>query len=133
MVIGTTTRVAYAHFLPDTWRTCGRNSTGTGGASRFAPPKRRYISSTPFPFGSAHGMSSAMWILRLSAPLRHNQLVEDYQQGCARLRSVWEYAIAADGGPLPGSVLEPLITPQGWCGRVHGPHSSKVMAVVRRV
>ncbi|GAB3875112.1 hypothetical protein GCM10029964_018400 [Kibdelosporangium lantanae] len=59
--------------------------------------------------------------------------MEDYEQGCARLRSVWEYAIAADGGPLPGAVLEPLITPQGWCGRVHGPHSSKVMAVVGRI
>ncbi|MFD1047411.1 hypothetical protein ACFQ1S_18615 [Kibdelosporangium lantanae] len=38
--------------------------------------------------------------------VRHNRIVEDYEQGCARLRSVWEYAIAADGGPLINRVPE---------------------------
>jgi hypothetical protein len=56
--------------------------------------------------------------------------VDEYRQGCAELRAVWEREIAADDGPLPGSVLDPLITPQGWCGHVHGPHSSKVMAAI---
>ncbi|TCO50633.1 hypothetical protein EV192_11310 [Actinocrispum wychmicini] len=52
---------------------------------------------------------------------------------CDDLRAVWDYAIAAEDGPLPGTSLDPLVTPQGWCGHIHGRHSSKVMAAVRQI
>lgn len=65
----------------------------------------------------------------------HNQHVEDsaYRRSCLGLRAVWDSEIAADGGPLPGSVLDPLVTPQGWCGHVQGPTASKVIAATAAI
>ncbi|MCE7007238.1 hypothetical protein LWC34_31110 [Kibdelosporangium philippinense] len=41
-----------------------------------------------------------------------------YLRDCEALRTVWIERIAGTDGPLPGSDLDPLITPQGWCGHV---------------
>ncbi len=44
---------------------------------------------------------------------------------------MWDRTIAAEDGPLPGSVLDPLVTPQGWCGHVRlaaGQTATKLMA-----
>ncbi|MET0134286.1 MAG: hypothetical protein ABW215_11900 [Kibdelosporangium sp.] len=51
-----------------------------------------------------------------------------YREECDQVRAVWETVIACEDGPLPGSVLDPLVTPQGWCGHVTGQGTSKVMA-----
>jgi hypothetical protein len=59
-----------------------------------------------------------------------------YRQECAQLQTVWERAIACGEGPLPGSVLEPLVTPQGWCGHVQlteTQHAGDVMAAAEAV
>ncbi|CAM3629567.1 hypothetical protein KIPE111705_17850 [Kibdelosporangium persicum] len=42
-----------------------------------------------------------------------------YRRDCDALRAVWQDRIAGEDGPLPGSTLDPLVTPQGWCGHVH--------------
>jgi len=60
-------------------------------------------------------------------------VTDEYRQSRADLLVVWERAIAGEDGPLPGTVLEPLITPQGWCGHVHGQHAIKVMAAVEAI
>lgn len=60
-------------------------------------------------------------------------MTDRYQRARDELRAVWDYAIASEDGPLPGSTLDPLVTPQGWCGHVHGRHSSKVMAAIRQI
>lgn len=39
----------------------------------------------------------------------------------AELEDVWERTIGAADGPLPGSRLTALRTPQGWCGQVDRP------------
>jgi hypothetical protein len=52
---------------------------------------------------------------------------------CAGLRTVWDSKVAGDDGPLPGSALDPLVTPQGWCGHVQGPAASKVMAATAAI
>lgn len=48
----------------------------------------------------------------------HNGTVDDYRAGCAEIESVWAREIAGEDGPLPGSGLTALVTPQGWCGHV---------------
>lgn len=41
-----------------------------------------------------------------------------YRRECADLRTAWTDAVANEDGPLPGSMLDPLVTPQGWCGHL---------------
>lgn len=56
-----------------------------------------------------------------------------YQQECDALRALWQDAIAAADGPLPGSVLEPLVTPQGWCGYVRLAEEQRASTVIAAV
>lgn len=60
-------------------------------------------------------------------------MADSYRQACAELQTVWECTIASEDGPLPGSVLDSLITPQGWCGHVQlasAQTSARVMAAI---
>ncbi|ALG07376.1 hypothetical protein [Kibdelosporangium phytohabitans] len=53
-----------------------------------------------------------------------------YRRDCAALRETWDTAIAVDGGPLPGSALDPLVTPQGWCGHVRLAEGQRAATVI---
>jgi hypothetical protein len=44
--------------------------------------------------------------------------VDSYRERCAEIEEVWRREIAAEDGPLPGSRLTALVTPQGWCGQL---------------
>lgn len=44
--------------------------------------------------------------------------MDDYRERCAAIEAVWRREIAAEDGPLPGSRLTALVTPQGWCGHL---------------
>jgi hypothetical protein len=60
-------------------------------------------------------------------------VADSYRQACADVQTVWERTIGAGDGPLPGSVLDSLVTPQGWCGHVRLANeqtSARVMAAV---
>jgi hypothetical protein len=56
-----------------------------------------------------------------------------YQEECERVRAVWDAMVACEDGPLPGSKLDPLVTPQGWCGHVEGQSAVKVMAAAAEI
>ncbi|MBP2319867.1 hypothetical protein JOF56_000252 [Kibdelosporangium banguiense] len=56
-----------------------------------------------------------------------------YRRDCAALRTVWENAVAGEDGPLPGSALDPLVTPQGWCGHVQLAADQRAGMVVEAV
>jgi len=44
--------------------------------------------------------------------------MESFRAECAEIEATWLDSVAAEGGPLPGSTLTALVTPQGWCGHV---------------
>jgi hypothetical protein len=56
--------------------------------------------------------------------------VDDYGRACAALEDVWERTVGAADGPLPGSRLTALRTPQGWCGRVDRPAGEVQASVI---
>nr|WP_042194562.1 hypothetical protein [Kibdelosporangium sp. MJ126-NF4]CEL21405.1 hypothetical protein [Kibdelosporangium sp. MJ126-NF4]CTQ96028.1 hypothetical protein [Kibdelosporangium sp. MJ126-NF4] len=56
-----------------------------------------------------------------------------YRQECEALRAVWDRAIAHADGPVPGSVLNPLVTPQGWCGHVRLTEDQRAATVIDAV
>jgi len=47
--------------------------------------------------------------------------------------AVWTREIASETGPLPGSTLEALPTPHGWCGQVSGTSSQLAMAAAGKI
>ncbi|GAB3435328.1 hypothetical protein [Actinophytocola sediminis] len=44
--------------------------------------------------------------------------MDAYRAECAEIEAVWQREIASADGPLPGSRLTALVTPQGWCGQL---------------
>lgn len=51
----------------------------------------------------------------------------------AEVVAVWAREIASGRGPLPGSTLDAMATPHGWCGHVHGTTPQLAHAVVERI
>ncbi len=56
-----------------------------------------------------------------------------YRRDCEALRTRWNDRIACADGPLPGSVLDPLVTPQGWCGHVQLAEGQRAGTVIDAV
>lgn len=56
--------------------------------------------------------------------------MDSYRAECAEIEAVWRREVAAEDGPLPGSRLTALVTPQGWCGHVEpgGAWAGRVLA-----
>lgn len=44
--------------------------------------------------------------------------VDSFRAECAAIEAVWQREVAAEDGPLPGSRLTAIVTPQGWCGHI---------------
>jgi hypothetical protein len=51
----------------------------------------------------------------------------------AEIVAVWAGEIASATGPLPGSRLDAMPTPHGWCGRVHGTTPQLANAAAGRI
>lgn len=51
----------------------------------------------------------------------------------AEIVAVWAREIASERGPLPGSTLEAMPTPHGWCGPVGGATPQRVQAAAERI
>ncbi|HEY0500503.1 MAG TPA: hypothetical protein VGD48_32470 [Kutzneria sp.] len=47
--------------------------------------------------------------------------------------AVWAREIASETGPLPGSTLDAIPTPHGWCGQITGTKSQLAMAAVEQI
>jgi hypothetical protein len=65
---------------------------------------------------------------------------KEYVDACAEIGRIWEQRIACSGGLLPGSVLDAILTPRGWCGQVqlsldvsHRQHVKDVRPLTERI
>jgi hypothetical protein len=56
---------------------------------------------------------------------------DSYQRSCLDLEVRWQDTVGAPDGALPGSELDPLVTPQGWCGHVQLTEGQRAGMVVQ--
>ena len=56
--------------------------------------------------------------------------MDEFRAECAAVEAVWLATVAAEDGPLPGSRLAALVTPQGWCGHVEPADGQPANAVL---
>lgn len=56
--------------------------------------------------------------------------MDEFRVERAAIEAVWLATVAAEDGPLPGSRLVALVTPQGWCGQVDPADDQPASAVL---